>query len=63
MLSHALEDKMIMISKMTAKTLVRGMRVFSKIECDDINVAPFLLCPYCFDILVKRFHCKPCMQK
>jgi len=43
-LSHALEEKMIMISKMTAKTLVIGMRVFSTNECADINIAPFFSC-------------------
>jgi hypothetical protein len=43
-LSHALEEKMIMISKMTAMMRVMGRRILSKIECDDIDITPFCLC-------------------
>jgi hypothetical protein len=43
-LSHALEEKMIMISKMTAMMRVMGRRILSKIECDDIDITQFFLC-------------------
>ena len=57
-LSHALEEKMIMISKMIAKMRVMGRRILSEIECDDIDITPFILCrTYIIQQLIAKLIC------